>query len=88
MRGPAAGFHGDVHDAVLVPAMVPAVLALGGLVTVICVAESAVILPGAPPKRTTVAPVQPRPGDRHRAAFHGAAAGRGHAGYHRKRDGS
>ena len=41
--------------------MVPAVLALGGLVTVICVAESAVILPGAPPKLTTVAPASPVP---------------------------
>ena len=38
-----------------------AVLVLGGLVTVICVAESAVILPGAPPNRTTVAPSSPVP---------------------------
>ena len=43
------------------PAVLPAVLALGGLVTVICVAESAVIVPGAPPKRTTVAPPRPVP---------------------------
>src|SRR5689334_4201058 len=51
------------------PAPVPAacapgpevVAAAGGLVTVICVAESAVILPGAPPNRTTVAPPSPVP---------------------------
>ena len=38
-----------------------AVLALGGLVTVICVAESAVIVPSTPPKRTTVAWASPVP---------------------------
>ena len=34
---------------------------LGGLVTVICVPESAVIVPATPPKRTTVAPARPVP---------------------------
>jgi hypothetical protein len=33
----------------------------GGLVTVICVAESAVIVPAAPPKLTPVAPARPVP---------------------------
>jgi len=50
-----------VVACVLEPAMLPAVPVLGGLVTVICVAESAVIVPGAPPKRTTVAPSSPVP---------------------------
>ena len=36
-------------------------LALGGLVTVICVAESAMILPPTPPKRTTVVSARPVP---------------------------
>jgi hypothetical protein len=33
----------------------------GGLVTVICVAESAVIVPAVPPKLTPVAPARPIP---------------------------
>jgi hypothetical protein len=33
----------------------------GGLVTVICVAESAMIAPAAPPKLTSVAPARPVP---------------------------
>jgi hypothetical protein len=33
----------------------------GGLVTVICAAESAVIVPAAPPKLTPVAPARPVP---------------------------
>ena len=38
-----------------------AVTVLGGLVTVICVPESAMIVPRTPPKRTTVAPARPVP---------------------------
>jgi len=37
------------------------VLPAAGLVTVICVAESAVIVPAAPPKLTPVAPARPVP---------------------------
>src|SRR5580700_1300724 len=38
-----------------------AVPVAGGLVTVICVPESAVIVPSTPPNRTTVAPASPVP---------------------------
>ena len=41
--------------------MPPAVAGPGGLVTVIWVAESAVIVPAAAPNRTTVAPASPVP---------------------------
>ncbi len=41
--------------------MAAVVTVLGGLVTVIWVAESAVIVPATPPKRTTVAPASPVP---------------------------
>ena len=49
----------DVPDAVVtVTSTVPL---SGGLVAVTCVAESAVIVPAAPPKLTLVAPARPVP---------------------------